>query len=139
MENCSIFLKVSQGAYGEKDETELFTRGEYRFCKGSYFIDYDESEATGYEGCHVQLRVDDEMVVLTRTGTNFTSLVFERGRRHYCQYGTEFGECMVGVFTSVLENRLSGSGGVVNLKYAIDVNSGLVTENHIRITVKDVK
>lgn len=139
MENCSIFLKISQGTYGEKDETELFTRGEYRFHKGSYFIDYDESEATGYKGCHVQLRVDDEVVIMTRTGTSFTSLVFERGKRHYCQYGSEFGECMVGVSTSVLENRLSGSGGIVNLKYAIDVNSGLVTENHIRITVKDVK
>lgn len=139
MENCSIFLKISQGSYGNKDETELFTRGEYRFHKGSYFIDYDETEATGYDGCHVQLRVDGEMVTMTRTGTNFTSLVFERGVRHYCQYGAEFGECMVGVSTSVLENRLSGSGGEVNLKYAIDVNSGLVSENQIKITVKDVK
>lgn len=139
MENCSIFLKISQGAFGEKDEIELFTRGEYRFNKGSYFIDYDETEATGYDGCHVQLRVDNEMVVMTRTGTNFTSLVFERGVRHYCQYGAEFGECMVGVSTSVLDNNLSGSGGELNLKYAIDVNSGLVSENHIKITVKDVK
>lgn len=139
MKNCSIFLRISHGAYGEKDETELFTRGEYRFHKGSYFIDYDETEATGYEGCHVQLRVDDKMVVMTRTGNSFTSLIFERGVRHYCQYGAEFGECMVGVSTSVLESALGGNGGEVNLKYEIDVNSGLVAENHIRITVKDVK
>lgn len=139
MENCSIFLRISQGAFGDKDETELFTRGEYRFGKGSYFIDYDETEATGYEGCHVQLRVDDNMVVMTRTGTYFTSLIFERGVRHYCQYGAEFGECMVGVTTSVLDNKLSGNGGELNLKYSIDVNSGLVSENHIKITVKDVK
>ena len=84
MENCSITLKIKQTVDGFTDESELFTKGEFRFHKGSYFIDYDESEATGYDGSHVQLRIDDKMMSLTRTGNAFSSLVFENKTRHFC-------------------------------------------------------
>ena len=77
MDNCSITLNIKQTADGFTDESELFTKGEFRLHKGSFFIDYDESEATGYEGSHVQMRIDDKMMTLTRTGTTFSSLIFE--------------------------------------------------------------
>ncbi len=136
MDNCSIIMNIKQSSDGITDESELFTKGEFRFHKGSFFIDYDESEATGYEGSHVQLRIDDRMMVMTRTGTAFTSLVFEDGMRHYCHYGMEEGECMVGITTQMLRSRLSDTGGDIHLKYSVDVNAGLITENEINIKVK---
>lgn len=136
MENCSITLKVKQTSEGVTDESELYTRGEFRFHKGSYYIDYDESEATGYEGSHAQLKVDDNILTMTRTGKNFTGLVFENGVRHYCHYGTEFGNCMVGITTSVFRQNLTSDGGEINLKYSVDVNAGLMSENEITIRVK---
>lgn len=136
MENCSITLKFKVTSEGATDESELFTRGEFRFHKGSYYIDYDESEATGYAGSHVQLKIDDNVVTMTRTGKNLTALVFENGVRHYCHYGTDFGSCMVGISTSLLRQNLSSDGGEINLKYSIDVNAGLMTENEITIKVK---
>lgn len=137
MENYEIRLKIKQTADGVTDESELFTRGEFRFHKGSYYIDYDESEATGYEGSHAQLKIDDNMMVMTRTGSTFTNLVFERGVRHFCHYGTDFGDCMVGITTDLLKSDLSSRGGNVCVRYAIDVNSGLMTENEINIKVKE--
>lgn len=118
------------------DESELFTRGEFRMHKGAYYIDYDESEATGFEGSHAQLQVDKERMTMTRTGTTFSNLVFENGVRHFCHYGTEFGDCMVGITTQELSSSLDENGGVVHLKYSVDVNSGLMTENEITIKVK---
>lgn len=118
------------------DESELFTRGEFRVHKGSYFIDYDESEATGFEGSHAQLCVDKDSMTMTRTGTTFSNLVFENGVRHFCHYGTEYGECMVGITTHELSHCLDASGGTVHLKYSVDVNSGLMTENEITIKIK---
>lgn len=129
-------MKVKQTMDGITDETELFTTGEFRYHNGSYYIDYDESEATGYEGSHAQFKVDDDILSMTRTGANFTGLVFENGVRHYCHYGTEFGECMVGITTSVMKQNLSSDGGEINLKYSVDINSGLMTENEITIRVK---
>lgn len=136
MENCSIVLNIKQTAGGMTDESELFTRGEFRVHKGAYYIDYDESEATGYEGSHAQLRVDKAGITMTRTGTTFSNLVFENGVRHFCHYGTEYGDCMVGITTQELSNCLDENGGTVHLKYSVDVNAGLMTENEITIKVK---
>ena len=136
MENCSITLKIKQTSDGMTDESELFTRGEYRVHKGSYYIDYDESEATGFNGSHAQLQVDKERMTMTRTGTTFSNLVFENGVRHYCHYGTEYGDCMVGITTQVLRSSLDEKGGTVHLRYSVDVNAGLITENEITINVK---
>ncbi len=136
MENCSIILNIKQTADGVTDESELFTRGEFRLHKGLYYIDYEESEATGFEGSHAQLCVNDGVMTMTRTGNTFSNLVFEDGVRHYCHYGTEFGDCMVGITTQELSHCLDETGGTVHLKYSVDVNSGLMTENEITIKVK---
>lgn len=136
MENCSIILNIKQTADGVTDESELFTRGEFRLHKGLYYIDYEESEATGFEGSHAQLCVNEGIMTMTRTGSTFSNLVFEDGVRHYCHYGTEFGDCMVGITTQELSHCLDETGGTVHLKYSVDVNSGLMTENEITIKVK---
>ena len=82
-ENANIRMKIKQTADGQTDRSDLFTKGEYRLHEGAYYIDYDESEATGFEGSHVQLSVKDDVVTMTRTGRAFSSLVFEQGKRHF--------------------------------------------------------
>ena len=82
------------------------------------------------------MRIDDKMMTLTRTGTTFSSLIFENKTRHFCHYGTEFGDCMVGITTAELKPELNENGGKIHLKYTIDVNGGLMTENEITINVK---
>lgn len=47
-DNAKISSILKQTADGSTDSSELFTRGEFREHGGSFFIDYDESEATGY-------------------------------------------------------------------------------------------
>lgn len=136
LENCSITLNIKQTSDGYTDESELYTKGEFRLHKGAYYIDYDESEATGYDGSHVQLMVDKNFVTMTRTGSSFSNLVFQDNTRHFCHYGTEFGDCMVGITTKFIDRSLSENGGRVHLKYSIDVNGGLMSENEITIKIK---
>lgn len=137
-DNAKIKLILKQTADGSTDSSELFTRGEFREHGGSFFIDYDESEATGYAGSHVQLRIgqQDDTVTMTRTGTAFSSLVFENGKRHFCQYGTEYGDCMIGISTVDMRNGMTSDGGELYVRYTIDVNAGLMLENEITIHVK---
>ena len=136
--NANIRMIVKQTADGATDSSELFTKGEFREHGGSYFIDYDESEATGYEGSHVQLRIgrEDETITMTRTGRAFSALVFENGKRHFCHYGTEYGDCMIGISTNELRNGITGDGGEIYVRYTIEVNSGLMLTNDITIHVK---
>lgn len=139
-DNANIRMTVKQTAEGETDSSELFTRGEFREHGGSFFIDYDESEATGFEGSHVQLCIkqNEDTVTMTRTGTAFSSLVFENGKRHFCHYGTEYGDCMIGISTNELRNEITAGGGELYVRYTIDVNSGLMLTNEITIKVKPV-
>ncbi len=134
--NANIIFNLKQTADGNTDSSELFTKGDYTQMDGFYYIDYDETEATGYEGSHVQLQVSDNVVTMTRTGLNFSNLIFENGKRHYCHYGTEFGECMVGISTTEMKNELSKDGGKIYVKYTIDVNAGLMLTNEITIKVR---
>ena len=136
MDNANITLIMKQTADGEVDTSELFTKGEFRLHNGEYFVDYDESEATGYEGSHVQLRINDKLVTMTRTGAAFSSLIFERGERHFCHYGTEYGDCMIGITTVGLDTDLDESGGRIFIKYTLDVNAGLMLTNEITIKIK---
>ena len=136
MDNASITLNTSATAEGNTDTAELFTKGEFREHKGAFYVDYDESEATGYAGSHVQLCIDADKMTMTRTGKYFSSLVFERGKRHFCHYGTEYGDCMIGISTVQLDNNITAKGGRLHLKYTIDINGGLVTENEITLKVR---
>lgn len=131
-------MTVKQTADGSTDSSELFTKGEFREHEGSFFIDYDESEATGFEGSHVQLRIGggDETVTMVRTGKAFSSLIFENGKRHFCHYGTEYGDCMIGISTTDMRRNITSDGGEVYVKYTIDVNSGLMLTNEITIHVR---
>lgn len=136
-DNAHIKMIVKQTADGSTDSSELFTRGEFREHEGSFFIDYDESEATGFEGSHVQLRIGGgDTVTMTRTGKAFSSLIFENGKRHFCHYGTEYGDCMIGISTTDMRSEITSDGGEVYVKYTIDVNSGLMLTNEITIHVR---
>ncbi len=134
-----IRMEIKQTADGQTDRSELFSRGEYQFRDGAYYIDYDESEATGFDGSHVCLSVRDESVTMTRTGNALTNLIFEKGKRHFCHYGTEFGDCMIGITTSVLNVEAREDKCRVHVKYSLDVNGGLMLENEITIKVNKTK
>ena len=54
---------------GEEDSVELFTTGSYYKRNGHYYIAYDESEVTGFEGSRTVLKVEESgRVTLTRSG-----------------------------------------------------------------------
>lgn len=83
---------------GDEDEIELFTTGSYYKRNGNYYIAYDESEATGFDGTHTVLKVEQsDKVTLLRTGTAKSQLIVERGVRHQCHYDTGYGPMMIGV------------------------------------------
>jgi uncharacterized beta-barrel protein YwiB (DUF1934 family) len=120
------------------DIIELITAGRYYNKEGSYFISYKESETTGFEGVTTTLKVEgDSCVTLTRSGASNSSLVLEKGRRHLCHYDTGFGDLMVGVSGCRINSRLDDGGGELTFNYSLDINSSLVSQNEVYISVKE--
>lgn len=83
------------------------------------------------------LEVTDEMVTMTRSGKAISSLFIEKGKKHHCHYGTEFGDFMIGVCTDEIRNELEETGGEIYLKYTLDINSSYMSENEMFINVKE--
>ena len=64
-----IKIKGIQMAQGDRDVVELLTTGSFCRTKDAYFISYEESEATGFQGSHTTLRFEprDSRVMIPAT------------------------------------------------------------------------
>ena len=127
---------VQRRAGDEPDESELVTDGTFAAIGGGRRIDYDESELTGMEGTHTRFEVFPDHVILTRTGSLSSQMIFEVGRPHTSFYELPFGALTVDVHTLSLRSRLGERGGLVELRYDIVVEHEVVGENDIRIQIK---
>ncbi|MBC8585768.1 DUF1934 domain-containing protein [Youxingia wuxianensis] len=122
----------------ETDEVELLTTGSYYKRGGDYFIAYDESEVTGFEGSRTVLRVEaDRKVTLSRSGAAKAQLIIERGVRHQCHYDTGYGPMMIGVSGDKVVSSLNDNGGDLEFRYSLDINTLLASENQVFVNVKE--
>lgn len=137
-EQWIMTLKSVQYEVGETFESVLDTEVDYSIDRnGDRIIEYTESEATGMEGSEMQLRISpDDMVSIVRSGAFNTHLVIEQGRKHFCHYDTPFGEFAVGVAAKWIRNHLTDEGGSLKLRYTVDADSTLLTDNEIEIAVR---
>ncbi len=134
-----INIKSIQHTEEDNDTTELFTYGFLSKGKNKYeyVVTYEESEATGFDGSYVVLDIKENIVKMQRKGAVSSSLIIEKGKKHYCHYGTEYGEFMIGINADDIKNDLGDSGGNLYLKYTIDINSGFLSENEMFINIKE--
>jgi uncharacterized beta-barrel protein YwiB (DUF1934 family) len=140
--DVSINIRAVQTAENEKDTTELFTCGSLSSKRGKregdYTLSYNESEVTGYAGSKISLEVTgDDMVVMKRSGESSANLIIEKGKKHHCHYGTPYGDFMVGITADDIKCNLNDDGGDLYLKYTIDINSTLMSENEMYIDFKE--
>jgi len=135
-----INIKSIHNSEDDHDVIELFTTGQYYKSGESYYIIYDESEATGFEGSTTTLKVEPEkMVTLSRTGAVSSQLMIERGVRHQCHYDMGCAELLVGVLGSRIKSSLTEKGGGLEIKYSLDINSMYASENEMYIHIKPDK
>ncbi|MEG2074271.1 MAG: DUF1934 domain-containing protein [Angelakisella sp.] len=134
-----IKIKGTQIAAGDKDVVELLTTGSFCRRDKSYYITYDESEATGFNGARTELRYEpaESRVTMSRSGTTNSRLVIEQGRRHQCSYDTGYGNLMVGVLGNSLKSDLSDEGGSISFGYSLDINTALTSENTVDILIAE--
>lgn len=137
-ENAIIKMKTIYYGQDGDDETELVTKGIYRK-KGSISqIVYQDSEATGFYDCETKLTAHgDRLVSILRCGNKVGSdLMVQCDKKLYSQYETPMGSICIGIMASQIDNHLDENGGKLYMKYTIDINGSLVSENEIDITVE---
>lgn len=135
-EQVFISLTSIQWQDNDKNETELLTRATVSRVGGCDVISYEDTSATGFEGSTTTITVDgSRSASIVREGTANSVLSLEVGRKHFCQYGTPYGNMQIGVYTHTIDNTISQNGRLY-LKYTLDLNSSYLSDNEIIMTVQ---
>ena len=125
---------------GEEDITELQAVGTLQKDDDGLIVTYDDSMSVGIKGVTARLKTfNSGLVTIERDGVLEHKLTVEKNKRHLCLYTTPYGNMTVGVFGEEIENGLTENGGKLFMKYSLDINSGLISENEIEISVKAAK
>ena len=118
---------------------EMFSEGELYITDERVIIAYDESELTGMEGSHTQVRFErnqEGLVTMMRSGNVSTILVFEKGKRHICTYQTPYMPFEICVFTKEVKNTLF-ENGVIELDYIVEIRGAQAERTQFKIEVFD--
>lgn len=121
----------------EPDSIELMTEGTLTAAgEGGLLLSYQESALTGLEGTTTTFEVRGPQVILSRTGSVNSQMVFEEGKQHTSLYETPFGELAIDVQTSRLRHSLTEGGGLLDLRYSISVDHSVTGRNTFQIRVR---
>ena len=137
MKNIVLNIKSTQEIDGQSDSTEFVSCGTYEYRDDGVEVFYDESVALGIDHVKTKLSVKNGVVQILRNNGDFGALLIEEGKRHQCQYYTQYGNIVIGIYGNKVENNLNSSGGNINLIYSIDVNSGLLSRNKVEIKIRE--
>ena len=116
---------------------EMFSEGELYITDERVIIAYDESELTGMEGSHTQVRFErnaPELITMMRSGNVSTILVFEEGKRHICTYQTPYMPFEICVFTKTVKNSLL-ENGVIELDYIVEIRGAQAERTQFKIEI----
>ncbi len=119
------------------DNVELVTSGDFESENSLYYIEYDESEATGLEGCHTSIEIGTDYLSIQRTGAMTTDMLYIEGKKTYSLYNTPYGQMMVGIYTKKLDIDIDDTGGDISIQYTIDLNDKPCGDNNLKINVKE--
>ncbi len=131
-----ISIKGVQHADGESSSLELSTLGFMERTEDGFNITYEESETTGMKGVTTSMIVNPSAITLKRQGAFNSIMVLEKGKRTICNYDTEFGSMMMGVYAQDIRYSLAERGGDFDFHYTLDINSGMAFAHDVYVSVR---
>ena len=135
-EKYMISIIGEQRVDGQDDRIEVMTAGNYMMKNGHHYINYKEYDSDTPDTYFNNLiKVEGELVTISRKGPVSSQLLLEKGKRHQCLYQTIAGDLMIGVFTKTLKNNLNENGGTLYFRYTTDIEMSIMSDIEFRITL----
>ena len=107
----------------EPETIELTTEADLRGEDGVLYLRYAESELTGLQGTETIFELHRDKVVLRRTGSVRSEMIFALGQVHESLYDTEQGALLITIRTLELEDEMTLEGGSLHVGYSISIES----------------
>lgn len=140
MEHVILSIVGTQSNGPTQDSVEMMTEATFEQIGDITDIRYLEPDENGFEECQTHIRAQGEScVTITRNGKYTSQLILEKGQRHLNHYDMGFGQIVMGVSTSRIENTLSPGGGALTVQYTLEMNHSLVSNNRFVLKIMEVK
>lgn len=137
MRDVLITINSTQSLGKDSNSMELVTAGKYAYSEDGIRLSYMESELTGMNGTQTNFLVKPDEVVLSRTGTVTSHMVFSKGRKHLFTHNTPYGAFHMGLDTHKIEHALTERGGDMEIEYDIDLEHSVLSRNKFKINVRE--
>ena len=111
----------------DSEKLDIFTEGTLTSCDGRISISYNETELTGMEGTvtTITFKMDEPgIITVLRTGSVYTALTLEEGRRHICVYKAQ------GCLLSCMQ--MLNASATVSRRTAVCLNSFTLSKHMVR-------
>ena len=130
---------VGKQKYGaDNDKIEMTTVGTLEETDESYILRYNEEQEPPRAPVKAKLSIskDEQRVEMMRSGKYGSVLIIERSKRNLCNYGTEYGDILMGIYGKNIEYECGEKSGTFSFGYDIDVNGVLSSQNEVTVTYK---
>lgn len=124
---------------GSNTDVKLTTEADFVKQDGVYFIDYEESEITGFGKTETSIEVGDNYISLQRSGAVNTQMLFMKDRKTSTLYSTPYGDMTIGILTDKMDVDISDNGGTINVDYYLDINNSTKSKNNFEIEIRRQK
>lgn len=119
----------------DKDQVEMKTVGTFEHDDDNYIIRYNEEFENSTAPLRAKLNIakDESKVEMIKSGAYSSCLIIEKSKRHLCNYGTEYGDMLMGIFGREIETEFNETEGTFKFSYDIDINGAISSQNDVII------
>lgn len=139
MAKKAVITILGKQKYGnESDQVEITTVGTVEEKTDKYIIRYNEEQEPPLAPIKSTLKIskDNSVVELTKSGPYSSCLIVERSKRNLCNYGTEYGNMLMGIYGRSVETDYGSENGKFSFEYDIDFNGSLASQNEVIINYR---
>ena len=135
MAKALITITGRQQYDDDKDQVEMKTIGTVEQDDENYIIRYNEELENSTMPIRARLNIakDESRVEMIKSGPYSSCLIIEKSKRHLCNYGTEYGDMLMGIFGREVENAYNDNEGTFKFSYDIDINGAISSQNDVTI------
>jgi uncharacterized beta-barrel protein YwiB (DUF1934 family) len=134
----AVIRIVSKQRTENGDNTsEMSVVGTVTYDDDKNIIEYIENnEETGAEDTAITV-YNNDTVSIVRNGQFSSEMMVEKNNRHLTFYRTPYGELTMGIYGNQVEWSRDDTGAVLKMRYSLDFNNGLISENTMIIYIEE--
>ena len=119
----------------DKDQVEMKTVGTFEHDDDNYIIRYNVELENSTAPLRAKLNIakDESKVEMIKSGAYSSCLIIEKSKRHLCNYGTEYGDMLMGIFGREIKTEFNETEGTFKFSYDIDINGAISSQNDVII------